>query len=729
MKKFYLIFIVFILAFFLVACEKPEEDTDTKPKSIEIIGVETVMEVGDEVTLTAKVTPSTVSQEVTWSTSDATIIEVIDQTGKIKAKGAGVAEVIATSKVDNRLSKKVAINVNVPIVYDDPESIVFTSTRAEVGINSFITVTAQVRPISARQEIVWSSNNEAVATVNEQGRVTGKSLGVVVITATAVADSSIKAEFSVSVVKAEDVTETMPTEIVITGENNVIEGNSIYLTADVFPQGASGTVFWSSDDISIATVASSGRVTGLKAGSTFITATSAKDTSVSKVFKFTVKPEPYNEPEPDLKSYQITILGSEGHLDEHDPFLDGYIAADREAKQKAWKEVEDLYNCKIVVEEFPTTAPWGTMRVDWVNNTASTNSHTADIMVLTTQWISSLVNGGSVVDVAEYYELYGRNQMPVAMKNASTLKSGLYSMIRSSPGSVYIDQGLFYNVNLVETLGLESPAVIFNDGDWTYSKFVEYAKTAKQVMAEDQSVFSGKTSLYWMGMTNAAGVKLLDTNALTVNFSNQYARLAASALREAYLAVGWGTNAYDEGAESFTEGKSIFQSGEYWFIRDPSRWDKDMWGEGTTKFGYVPYPRPDTVTKEDTRLNGGDGECYMMVTGVGDRPSYVTEAAVYRAWTDVIVKTAKYMEEDPTYNEDVAMKRSAEYQLDEAASLEAVTFFKRDKLIFDPIVYGIVVYSYISPFMDSIVFDGQDYTEVMDTHYPYYLSELQRLYG
>jgi uncharacterized protein YjdB len=733
MRKLYSFFIVLFMALVFASCKEGEDDNNTsKPRTIEIGGVVAVMETGQTAKLTATVNPKEASQEVFWSSSDTAVIEILDQEGNIKAAGAGLAEVIVTSKVDPRVSKKASIIVNDPIVYEDPVSIKFTSTRAEVGIGSFITITAQVLPLGAKQEIVWSSEDEDIATVNEQGRVTGKSLGIVKIIATCVANPNIFAEYTISVVPRDEISDTNPVEIIITGENNVIEGNTVLLTADVLPHGASLTVFWTSEDPEVATVDERGYVTALKQGTTYIIATSAVDTSVSKTFLFTVKPEPYNEPKPDLKNYQITLLASPGHLDEHDPFLESYQAADKLAKQNAWRTVEDMYNCTIVVDEFPTTAAWGAPRINWVNTNAATNLHTADIMVLTTEWITQLVNANSVVDVSEYYELYGRNQMPTAMRQASSLKEGMYALLRSSPGSVYVDQGLFYNLGLIETLKLESPAAIFNRGEWTFSKFKEYALLADSLMSEDQSVFSGKPALYWINMTNAAGVKLLDTNTLTVNFHNQYAKLAAATLREIYLEIGWGTNNVDELVESFTEGKSIFQSGEYWFIRDPSRWDKDLWGEGTTKFGYVPYPRPDNVALADTRIPGGDGECYMMVTGVGSRPSYITEAHIYRAWSDLMILTADNLQKDPDYNETVLMRRTAAFQLDDPESLEAAAFFTRDKLIFDPSVYGVINYATtvgVGPAIDNVVFLGQDYAEVMDTIIGQYQQRLQELYG
>ena len=729
MKKTAFFSVFILLLFTAVACDKPEDKIDdTIPKTVFISGQESSMLVGDQLQLSATVNPSTAPQTVIWTSTDDSVLEVSEE-GLVKAVGAGVAEIVATSSVDNKVYKKVSIIVEAPIVYDDPESVEFTSTRAEVAVGVYITLEVKVLPETASQEVLFTSDDESIARVDKNGRVTGLSVGLVTITATVVADTTLTADYQVSVVVRDVGEVSNPTGILITGENEVFENNTIFLTADVLPHGASSTVFWTSSDESIATVQANGQVKGIKQGSVFITATSAVNIEVTKSIAITVKPEPFNEPYPNLQGYVITLLGSPGHTNEHDPFEDGYIAQDRVAKQEAWDQVESLFNCTIEVDDFPETAPWGANRVSWVNENAARGTHTADIMVLTTQWISQLVNGNSVVDVSEYYELYGRNQMPTAMRQASTLKGGMYALLRANAGSTYVDQGLFYNVNLVKDLRLDSPALLFNNGEWTYSKFVEYAILAKSLMDEDQSVLSGKASLYWIGMTNAAGVKLLDTNLLQVNFDNPYAMQAANTLRDIYNATGWGINAYDSDVTSFNTGKSLFQSGEMWFTKSNDRWRADMWGEGTTEFGYVPYPRPDKVNKADTRTNGGDGECYMMVTGVGDRPTYVTDAHVYRAWSEVMIRTNKQMQADESFDEELTMRNQASFRVDDPESLAAVAFFKQDKVIFDPMVYGVVEYSYISPVIDKVVMEGQDYMEALGAHYVHYFTSLSNLYG
>ena len=64
-----------------------------------------------------------------------------------------------------------------------------------------------------------------------------------------------------------------PTEITITGESSIAIGEATILKATYTPSNVTNkTVTWSSSDTSVATISSSGRVKGLKAGNTTITA-------------------------------------------------------------------------------------------------------------------------------------------------------------------------------------------------------------------------------------------------------------------------------------------------------------------------------------------------------------------------------------------------------------------------------------------------------------------------
>ena len=136
------------------------------------------------------------------------------------------------------------------------------------------TLTATITPSNATGDktVKWSSSNEAVATVDSNGKVTAKKAGTAVITATS---SNGKTAGCTVTVKQK--------EIAITGislnksTTSLTEGESETLTATITPSNATGdkTVKWSSSNEAVAAVDSNGKVTAKKAGTAVITATSS----------------------------------------------------------------------------------------------------------------------------------------------------------------------------------------------------------------------------------------------------------------------------------------------------------------------------------------------------------------------------------------------------------------------------------------------------------------------
>lgn len=142
---------------------------------------------------------------------------------------------------------------------------------AEVSQGSTTTLTATVAPSDAtNKNVTWSSSNISVATVDEDGVVTGILQGTATITVTT-EDGSFTDECEVTV--------TAP--VAVTGVTlnlntaSVAEGKTVTLTATVAPANAANkNVTWSTSDPSIATV-SNGVVTGVAAGTATITVTTA----------------------------------------------------------------------------------------------------------------------------------------------------------------------------------------------------------------------------------------------------------------------------------------------------------------------------------------------------------------------------------------------------------------------------------------------------------------------
>ncbi len=127
-----------------------------------------------------------------------------------------------------------------------------------VGNNFNLTATGN------KGTIVWSTNNGKVATVNSSGNVKGVSAGDVTIRAT---DSKTG---SSAVCKVKVVKTDYNTIKISENRKTVLEGNTFTLKATTNPAG--GKVYFRSDDTSVATVDSKGKVTAKGAGTIWVTA-------------------------------------------------------------------------------------------------------------------------------------------------------------------------------------------------------------------------------------------------------------------------------------------------------------------------------------------------------------------------------------------------------------------------------------------------------------------------
>ncbi|MGD9605071.1 MAG: Ig-like domain-containing protein [Bacilli bacterium] len=731
MKKWITLTLVLILAFVFVGCKPDDEDEDpdvVNATAVTITGAKAEIAIDEEMQLSATITPAEAVQTVNWSSKN-TAIATVDNTGKVKGLTAGTAEIVAAAASNSKIFKSIQVTVKAPVVVVDPTSVTLTGTKTEVTMGSNITLVATVLPEGAAQEVTFSSSDEAIATVTSAGKVNGVALGTVTITVTVVADQTLTATYQVTVIE-ENIPdpEDKPTDIVIQGEAQMQAETQISLVASVLPTGVNQNVTWTSSNEAIATVSATGEVDAKAEGTVYITATSVADTNISAMHKIVVKPAPVVEPYPDLGGYQIKIMAAGHAMFEHDPFLELYTASDKTAKQTAWLDIESKFNCDLAVVPFPDVAPWGPSRYNWLNEKAALNAAETDIFVSTTDWLKVLADGGSIVDTTEYYNTYGQNQMSPAMKAASTYKGGLYSLPTVATAGLQVDSGIFYNVAFVERLGLTSPAKLFNDGDWTYTGFSNWVKEADALLASDESVLSGRPFIYWQGMVNAGGVKLADTLTMTTNLKHSYSMTAASILKELY-ALGWGTNAWDAGATTFNEGKSLMQGGSLWFVRTDNRWPATLWDAGgNSRFGYVPFPYPDSVTLENTRIGNVGGACYMQAAA-RPYPAGVTAKDVYRAFTEMMLETTKLVKEDPTYSEEGIMTTAAEKKIDDPESVKALVFFKRDKVIFDPLWVLLADSVAIGPAIDRIVTQGVDFNEEMDSQTSTYTARLLEVYG
>ena len=235
---------------------------------------------GETVTLTATVSPVDADNTaLAWSSSDETVATVKD--GVVTTLKAGEAVITATTTDGRNLSAACMVTVKPVLV----SFITLDKFITEVVRGETVTLTATVSPVDAdNTALVWSSSDEAVATVKD-GVVTTLKVGEAVITATTTDGSDLSSSCTV-VVKP-----LLVSSVTLDKQNaEVVRGESVTLTAIVAPEDADNkTLVWSSLDETVATVVD-GVVKTLKAGEAVITATTTDGSNLSASCTVVAKP-------------------------------------------------------------------------------------------------------------------------------------------------------------------------------------------------------------------------------------------------------------------------------------------------------------------------------------------------------------------------------------------------------------------------------------------------------
>ncbi|HMC67920.1 MAG TPA: Ig-like domain-containing protein, partial [Mycobacteriales bacterium] len=170
-------------------------------------------------------------------------------------------------------------------------SVTVTPASGSLYVGQTVQLTATPKdsagnPLTGRV-IAWSSDNTTVATVSTSGLVTGKGAGSATITA-ATGGKSGTSTITAAIVPVASV-------VVSPASASVATGNTVQLTAT--PKDSVGntltgrTITWSSSATSVASVSSSGLVTGVTIGSATITAATGGK-SGSSAITVTAPPPP-----------------------------------------------------------------------------------------------------------------------------------------------------------------------------------------------------------------------------------------------------------------------------------------------------------------------------------------------------------------------------------------------------------------------------------------------------
>ena len=132
--------------------------------------------------LTAEVIPSYADNtRVTWKSSDESVVTV-DEKGKVTAVGNGTATITVTS-VSGNYTATVAVTVKIPVEIEKISIEAEKETLTKLGESTELKV--KIEPENAdAQKLIWKSDDEMIAAVDENGKVTAIGNGTAIITVT-----------------------------------------------------------------------------------------------------------------------------------------------------------------------------------------------------------------------------------------------------------------------------------------------------------------------------------------------------------------------------------------------------------------------------------------------------------------------------------------------------------------------------------------------------------------
>ena len=213
---------------------------------------------------------------VEWTSSDESVATV-DATGMVVAVSAGEADITA-SVTDSEMSAVCKVTVKVAA----KDITVPDNLDVKLNDGNETTVEATVSPADATDvKVSYTSTDEAVATVDKDGRVQVLQPGECDITTTLMQDGE-KVTEKTTHVKAFYEVESITLD---SNEGKLTVGNSHTIKATVAPEevAAETTIEWSSSNEKVATVDENGKVTAIAAGEATITAAAGEKNATYKL--------------------------------------------------------------------------------------------------------------------------------------------------------------------------------------------------------------------------------------------------------------------------------------------------------------------------------------------------------------------------------------------------------------------------------------------------------------
>ena len=260
-------------------------DLIVKEKSVEQLYLSSSnlsLDVNEKYNLKYYFYPSDAVGTLTFASSNSSVVSV-NSDGKVEALKEGTA--IITAKTNNNVVANCIVEVKNNVI--NASSIEISVKNSSFNVGESIYISSVLKPENVtNKNITYLSSDSSIAVVDKTGKVTGVRSGNVVITATSA--SGVSDTISLTVRDAIVPVTRIDVDSVVTIE----AGKSSIIKTKIYPSNATNkNIVWQVEDPTIAKVNSSGVVTGVKGGSTVVTATNGNAISSVSVIVSDVKVE------------------------------------------------------------------------------------------------------------------------------------------------------------------------------------------------------------------------------------------------------------------------------------------------------------------------------------------------------------------------------------------------------------------------------------------------------
>lgn len=286
MKKHYYYFVLIVCVFCLMFGEQVEAAKQITSISFKKYEKTLTIEKGEKKKLKVKITPKKASnKKLKWSSNKKKVVSV-NSKGEITGKKKGKATITVRTTDGSKLKLKLKVTVGVKV-----DSVAFSNREElnELVVGKTFQLKTTILPVNAsNKKLEWSSDNEEVASVDSKGNVTGKSNGVVKITAKTTDGTNKKISTTIIVVtKVKSVKASLKSKSAYCTALNqygayVKKNAKFTIETEIKPETATNkTMEWTSSNPQVATVSADGKVQTLNCGVALITV-SATDGSEKK---------------------------------------------------------------------------------------------------------------------------------------------------------------------------------------------------------------------------------------------------------------------------------------------------------------------------------------------------------------------------------------------------------------------------------------------------------------